>query len=151
MVAGSLQVQLLHAQAVAPSRAHDGDAGLDLSSIEHVVLAPGARATVGTGIAVAVPTGFAGLVCPRSGLASRHGVTVVNGPGVVDAGFRGEVRVVLLNTDCLQSFTIEPGDRIAQLVLVPIALAHVTVVDELTAAARNGAGFGSSGGFGGST
>ncbi len=145
----ALRVQRLRADAVVPERAHDGDAGLDLVAVESAVLAPaGGRATVGTGIAIEVPHGWTGLVCPRSGLAARHGIGVVNGPGVIDAGYRGEVRVVLHNTDPDEPFTIEPGDRIAQLVLVPVLLAEVEQVDELSPALRDAAGFGSTGGFG---
>ena len=144
-----LRVRRLHPDAVLPTRAHPGDAGLDLVATESATLAPGGgRAMVGTGIAVEVPEGWAGLVCPRSGLAARHGIGVVNGPGVVDAGYRGEVRVVLHNTDPVESFAIAPGDRIAQLVLTPVLLADVVEVDELAIATRDAGGFGSTGGFG---
>jgi len=144
-----IRVQLLHEDAVLPTRAHPGDAGLDLVATESATLAPGGgRATIGTGIAIEVPDGWAGLVCPRSGLAAKHGIGVVNGPGVIDAGYRGEVRVVLHNTDPTHAFTIEPGDRIAQLLLTPVLVASVEAVDELTDATRATAGFGSSGGFG---
>jgi dUTP pyrophosphatase len=144
-----LRVRRLRDDAVVPTRAHDGDAGLDLVATDRAELAPGGgRAVVGTGIAVEVPHGFAGLVCPRSGLAARHGIGVVNGPGVVDAGYRGEVRVVLCNTDPSEPFVVEPGDRIAQLVLVPVALPGVEEVGELSVATRDAAGFGSTGGFG---
>ncbi|MCB0877459.1 MAG: dUTP diphosphatase [Thermoleophilia bacterium] len=139
----------LRDDAVLPARSHHDDAGLDLVAVERAELAPGGgRATVGTGIAVEVPEGWAGLVCPRSGLAARHGIGVVNGPGVVDSGYRGEVRVVLHNTDPHEPFTIEPGDRIAQLVLVPVLLGAVEEVDDLSPARRDAAGFGSTGGFG---
>jgi dUTP pyrophosphatase len=131
-----------------PSRAHAGDAGLDLVSVDRCVLEPGARAMVGTGIAIAVPPGWAGLVCPRSGLAARHGIGVVNSPGVIDAGYRGEVRVVLHNTDPIESFEVVPGDRIAQLVLTPVLLAEVEETHELSVAGRDAGGFGSTGGFG---
>ncbi|MCW2926403.1 MAG: dUTP diphosphatase [Thermoleophilia bacterium] len=144
-----LRVQLLHDDAVLPVRAHDGDAGLDLVAVEGATLAPGGgRATIGTGIAVEVPRGWAGLVCPRSGLAARHGIGVVNGPGVVDAGYRGELRVVLHNTDPSEAFVVSPGDRIAQLVLTPVLLGEVLEVAELADATRDVAGFGSTGGFG---
>ena len=144
-----LRVRRLHSDAVLPARAHHSDAGLDLVAVEGATLAAGGgRATIGTGIAVEVPVGWAGLVCPRSGLAARHGIGVVNGPGVIDAGYRGEVRVVLHNTDPTTAFTIAPGDRIAQLVLTPVLLAEVVEVDELAHATRATAGFGSSGGFG---
>jgi dUTP pyrophosphatase len=134
----------LRDDAVVPSRAYDGDAGLDLASCEHVVLEPGERATVGTGLAVAVPDGYAGFVQPRSGLAARHGITIVNAPGLVDAGYRGEVRVVLLNTDSREPFVVEPGMRIAQLVVVPIASAEPVEVEELPESERGVRGFGSS-------
>ena len=144
-----LQVQRLRPDAVLPTRGHDTDAGLDLVSIEEVVLAPGGgRAIVGTGIAIEVPIGWAGLVCPRSGLAARHGIGVVNGPGVIDAGYRGEIRVVLHNTDPVESFTVRPGDRIAQLLLTPVLVGTVEEVDALSDASRDHAGFGSTGGFG---
>jgi dUTP pyrophosphatase len=144
-----LRVRRLHPDAVLPNRAHPADAGLDMVSVEHVTLAPGGgRAMVGTGIAVEIPEGWAGLVCPRSGLATKHGISVVNGPGVVDAGYRGELRVVLLNTDPTEPFEIAPGDRIAQLVLTPVLLADVVEVQELAVATRGDAGFGSTGGFG---
>ena len=134
----------LRDDAVVPSRAYDGDAGLDLASCEHVVLEPGQRATVGTGLAVAVPDGYAGFVQPRSGLAARHGITIVNAPGLVDAGYRGEVRVVLLNTDASEPFVVEPGMRIAQLVVVPVASAEPVEVEELPESERGVRGFGSS-------
>jgi dUTP pyrophosphatase len=134
----------LRDDAVVPSRAYDGDAGLDLTSCEQVVLEPGERATVGTGLAVAVPDGYAGFVQPRSGLASRHGITIVNAPGLVDSGYRGEVRVVLLNTDAREAFVVEPGMRIAQLVVVPVASAEPVDVEELPESERGVRGFGSS-------
>ncbi len=146
---GELRVRRLDEAAVLPTRAHPADAGLDLVAVESATLAPGGgRATVGTGIAIEVPEGWAGLVCPRSGLAARHGIGVVNGPGVIDAGYRGEVRVVLSNSDPVEPFTVAPGDRIAQLVLMPVSLAPVVEVDELAIATRDAAGFGSTGGFG---
>jgi dUTP pyrophosphatase len=145
----ALRVRRLHEGAVLPTRAHPGDAGIDLVAVEGATLAPGGgRATIGTGIAVEVPHGWAGLVCPRSGLASRHGIGVVNGPGVIDAGYRGEVRVVLVNSDPHAAFEVVPGDRIAQLVLTPVLLAEVEEAHELSAAARDAGGFGSTGGFG---
>lgn len=144
-----LRVRRLHEDAVLPARQHAGDAGLDLVAVEGARLAPGGgRATIGTGIAVEVPEGWAGLVCPRSGLAARHGIGVVNGPGVIDAGYRGEVRVVLVNGDPSEPFEVAPGDRIAQLVLTPVLLAEVVEVEELAAASRSADGFGSTGGFG---
>lgn len=148
-VPAQLRVRRLHADAVVPSRQHPGDAGIDLVAVEHATLAPGGgRATIGTGIAVEVPVGYAGLVCPRSGLAARHGIGVVNGPGIIDAGYRGEVRVVLSNSDPIAAFEVSPGDRIAQLVLTPVSLAEVVEVEKLAPAARDAAGFGSTGGFG---
>jgi dUTP pyrophosphatase len=134
----------LSEQAVVPTRAYDGDAGLDLSATERVELAPGARAVVGTGIAVAIPEGHAGFVQPRSGLAARHGISVVNSPGLVDAGYRGELEVVLLNTDLAETFVVEPGMRIAQLVVLPVALPEPVEVSELPASERGEKGFGSS-------
>lgn len=134
----------LREDAVVPTRAYDGDAGLDLASCERVELRPGERATVGTGLAVAVPDGYAGFVQPRSGLAARHGITIVNAPGLVDSGYRGEVRVVLHNTDAREAFVVEPGMRIAQLVVVPVAPVDPVEVDELPASERGVRGFGSS-------
>ena len=139
-----LPIRKLRDDAVVPTRAYDGDAGLDLASCERVVLAPGARATVGTGLAVAVPDGYAGFVQPRSGLASRNGITIVNAPGLVDSGYRGELRVVLLNTDERESFVVEPGMRIAQLVVLPIAAVDPVEVEELPESERGVRGFGSS-------
>jgi dUTP pyrophosphatase len=139
-----LPIRRLRPDAVVPERAYTGDAGLDLSSCEHVELAPGERATVGTGLAVAIPEGFAGYVQPRSGLAARHGITIVNAPGLVDSGYRGELRVVLLNTDRDEPFVVEPGMRIAQLVVVPIPGVEPVVVDELPESERGVRGFGSS-------
>ena len=139
-----LPILRLRAEAVVPSRAYDGDAGFDLAACERVELAPGERATVGTGLAVAVPDGYAGFVQPRSGLASRHGITIVNAPGLVDSGYRGEVRVVLLNTDPREPFVVEPGMRIAQLVVVPVPDVETVEVDELPQSERGVRGFGSS-------
>lgn len=139
-----LPIQRLHADAVVPQRAYTGDAGLDLASCERVELAPGERALVGTGLAVAIPEGHAGFVQPRSGLASRHGLTVVNSPGLVDSGYRGELRVVLLNTDRVEPFVVEPGMRIAQLVVLPIPELELVEVDELPSSERGVRGFGSS-------
>jgi dUTP pyrophosphatase len=139
-----LPVRRLRDGAVVPSRAYEGDAGLDLAASEHVELAPGQRAAVGTGIAVAIPDGHAGLVVPRSGLAARHGITIVNTPGLVDAGYRGEIRVVLLNTDEREPFVVESGMRIAQLVVVALPELELVEVDELPASERGVRGFGSS-------
>jgi dUTP pyrophosphatase len=140
-----LEVTRLRDGAELPSAAYPGDAGLDLTACERVTLGPGERAVVPTGIAVTIPEGYAGLVTPRSGLAARHGISVVNGPGLIDAGYRGELQAILLNTDPRESFTVEPGMRIAQLVLVPVAVAHVVEVGELAASVRGTAGLGSSG------
>jgi dUTP pyrophosphatase len=139
-----LPVKLLHDEATMPTRAYDGDAGLDLAASERVELGPGERASVGTGLAVAIPEGHAGFVQPRSGLAARHGITVLNSPGLVDAGYRGELKVVLLNTDKNEAFVVEPGMRIAQLVVVPVFPAEPREIAELPASERDGRGFGSS-------
>ena len=139
-----LAIRRLRDDAVLPERAYSGDAGLDLAACERVELAPGERATVPTGLAVAIPEGFAGFVQPRSGLAARHGLTVVNSPGLVDSGYRGELRVVLLNTDTSKPFVVEPGMRIAQLVVLPVPEVTPVVVDELPASERGVRGFGSS-------
>jgi dUTP diphosphatase len=140
----ALPVLRLRPEAVLPARAYDGDAGLDLSSCERVELGPGERAVVSTGLAVAIPDGYAGFVQPRSGLAARNGITIVNTPGLVDAGYRGEVRIVLLNTDAREPFVVEAGMRIAQLVVVPVAGIEVEEVDELPESERGVRGFGSS-------
>ncbi|TML77148.1 MAG: dUTP diphosphatase [Actinobacteria bacterium] len=130
--------------ATLPTRAYEGDAGLDLAACERVELGPGQRAVVSTGLAVAIPEGHAGLVLPRSGLAVRHGIGKVNAPGLIDAGYRGEVKVVLLNTDRDEAFVVEPGMRIAQLVVVPVVLTEPKEVPELPASERGDKGFGSS-------
>jgi dUTP pyrophosphatase len=140
-----LPVRRLHPDLPLPAYAHPGDAGADLCAAEDVVLPPGGRATVGTGLAVAVPEGFAAFVHPRSGLAARHGITVVNAPGTVDAGYRGEVRVVLLNTDPDEPFTVRRGDRIAQLVVQPVTRVRFVDVAELPPSPRGEGGFGSTG------
>ena len=134
----------LHDGATLPTRAYEHDAGLDLAACEKVELGPGERAAVGTGLAVAIPEGHAGFVQPRSGLAASHGITVLNTPGLVDAGYRGELKVVLLNTDRTEPFVVEPGMRIAQLVVVPVALPEPREVDELPDTERGEKGFGSS-------
>ncbi|HWF36009.1 MAG TPA: dUTP diphosphatase [Solirubrobacteraceae bacterium] len=141
----SLRVRRLDPAAQAPTRAHAGDAGLDLYALEGASLGPGERASVGTGIAVEIPDGQAGLVLARSGLAHRHGIALVNAPGLIDSGYRGEVRVLLLNTDRGERFEILPGDRIAQLVLVSVEAPAVVVADELELSERGSGGFGSSG------
>ena len=139
-----LPVKRLHEGAVLPTRAYEGDAGLDLAACERIELAPGQRAVVSTGLTVAIAEGHAGFVQPRSGLAARHGIAVLNSPGLVDAGYRGELKVVLLNTDPVETFVVEPGMRIAQLVVVPVALPNPTEVDELPGSERGEKGFGSS-------
>jgi dUTP pyrophosphatase len=139
-----LPIQRLHDGAVLPERAYAGDAGLDLAACERLELGPGERALVGTGLAVAIPQGYAGFVQPRSGLAARHGLTVVNSPGLVDSGYRGEIRVVLLNTDRREPFVVEPGMRIAQLVVLPVPELETVEVEELPASERGVRGFGSS-------
>jgi len=140
-----LRVRRLDPAARLPSRAYDGDAGLDLYALEHAELGPGERVSVRTGIAVEIPLGQAGLVLPRSGLAARHGIALVNAPGLIDAGYRGELKVLLLNTDRALGFKVEAGDRIAQLVLVRVETSEVTEVDELALSERGAGGFGSSG------
>ncbi len=139
-----LPVHRLRDEAVLPAPAYAGDAGLDLAACERVELGPGERATVGTGLAVAIPDGYAGFVQPRSGLAARHGITIVNAPGLVDSGYRGELRVVLLNTDRAEPFVVEPGMRIAQLVVMPVTATELVEVDELPESDRGVRGFGSS-------
>jgi dUTP pyrophosphatase len=139
-----LPVMRLHEGATLPTRAYEGDAGLDLSACERVELGPGERAVVSTGLAVAIPEGHAGFVLPRSGLAVRHGIGKVNAPGLIDAGYRGELKVVLLNTDRNETFVVEPGMRIAQLVIVPVALPVPREVTELPGSERGEKGFGSS-------
>jgi dUTP pyrophosphatase len=145
MVAPDLPVLRLDPSLPLPAYAHPGDAGADLVAAADVVLPPGGRATVGTGMAIAVPDGYAAFVHPRSGLASRHGITVVNAPGTVDAGYRGEVRVVLLNTDPAEPFTVRRGDRIAQLVVQPVTHVRFLEVAELPATPRGEGGLGSTG------
>jgi dUTP pyrophosphatase len=140
-----LEFARLNAAAVLPTRAYAGDAGLDLYSVEAARIEPLARASVGTGIAVAIPPSHAGLVLPRSGLAARHGIALVNAPGLIDAGYRGELRVLLLNTDRSEPFEIAPGDRIAQLVIVSLPTVELHECETLDAAARGERGFGSSG------
>ena len=139
-----LPITRLREEAVVPERAYTGDAGLDLAACERVELAPGERALVGTGLAVAIPEGYAGFVQPRSGLAARHGLSVVNSPGLVDSGYRGELRVVLLNTDASERFVVEPGMRIAQLVVLRVPELELVEVDQLPGSERGVRGFGSS-------
>ena len=140
-----LGIRRLDPAAVVPTRAHDDDGGLDLYACEPVEIAPGERASIRTGIAVELPQRHAGLVLPRSGLADRHGIALVNAPGLIDAGYRGEVRVLLLNTDARETFTANAGDRIAQLVVVRAEAPDVVELEELDPSPRGDAGFGSSG------
>lgn len=140
-----LRVAKLKDEAVLPSRAHVGDAGLDLYACEAAHIGPGERWPVGTGVAVEIADGYAGLVLPRSGLAREHGISLVNAPGLIDSGYRGEVQVLLLNTDPAETFRIEPGDRIAQLLVTPVALPEPVEAEALAESARGDGGFGSSG------
>ena len=140
-----LAVRRLSAGARLPSRSYPGDAGLDLYSAEAAIVGPGERASLATGIALELPEGHAGLVLPRSGLAARHGIALANAPGLIDAGYRGELRVLLLNTDRVEPFEVKPGERIAQLVVVAVEAAEPVEVAELAASERAERGFGSSG------
>lgn len=135
---------LINAETI-PTYSHPGDAGADLSSAENLVLHPGERATVATGVSIAIPAGFVVFVVPRSGLAAKHGITVVNSPGTVDAGYRGELRVTLLNTDLREPFRINKGDRIAQMIVMPVVQARFIPVDKLPESERGESGFGSTG------
>ncbi|WP_441327504.1 dUTP diphosphatase [Kocuria sp.] len=141
----AVRVQRLDPDLPLPEFARPGDAGMDLRSREDVTIAPGQRALIATGIAIAVPAGWGGFVNPRSGLAANYGITVLNAPGTVDSGYRGEVKVTLLNTDSQRSFEVHRGDRIAQLVLQRVGVVDVVEVDELDTTARGDRGFGSSG------
>ncbi len=140
-----LKVQLLSDSATLPTRSHDGDAGLDLYAAEPAHIGPGERWQVATGIAVEIPAGHAGLVLPRSGLAQRHGISLVNAPGLIDAGYRGEVKVLLLNNDPAEIFRIEPGDRIAQLLVTPFVSVEPQQSEALSETGRGDGGFGSTG------
>jgi dUTP pyrophosphatase len=139
-----LGIRRLHEDAVVPDRAYEGDAGLDLAACERHELGPGERAVVGTGLAVEIPAGYAGFVQPRSGLAAKHGITILNSPGLVDSGYRGEVRIILLNTDRAETFVVEPGMRIAQLVVQAVEAVELDEVGELAESERGARGFGSS-------
>jgi dUTP pyrophosphatase len=139
-----LGIRRLHEDAVVPDRAYEGDAGLDLAACERHELGPGERAVVGTGLAVEIPAGYAGFVQPRSGLAAKHGITILNSPGLVDSGYRGEVRIILLNTDQTKTFVVEPGMRIAQLVVQAVEAVELDEVGELAESERGARGFGSS-------
>ena len=140
-----LPIQRLREDAVIPERAYEGDAGLDLAACDRVELGPGERAVVGTGLAVAIPDGYAGFVQPRSGLADRHGISIVNSPGLIDSGYRGEIKVILLNTDASTPFVVDRGMRIAQLVVLPVPGLEVVETDELPETERGVRGYGSSG------
>lgn len=140
-----LPILKLKDEAILPTRAHPGDAGLDLYACEAAHIGPGERWSVGTGVGVEIPEGHAGLVLPRSGLARDHGISLVNAPGLIDSGYRGELRVLLLNTDPAETFRVEAGDRIAQLVLTPIVTPEPVEAAELTESVRGRGGFGSSG------
>jgi len=140
-----LPILKLKDEAILPTRAHPGDAGLDLYACEAAHIGPGERWSVGTGVGVEIPEGHAGLVLPRSGLARDHGISLVNAPGLIDSGYRGELRVLLLNTDPAETFRVEAGDRLAQLVLTPIATPEPIEAAELTESVRGRSGFGSSG------
>ena len=139
----SVDVPIIAAQV--PAYAHPGDAGADLVSTEALRLEPGQRALVGTGVRIALPDGYVAFVVPRSGLAARHGITIVNSPGTVDAGYRGEIKVSLLNTDASQAYDVAVGDRIAQLIIMPVPRVLFVAVDELPDSSRGEGGFGSTG------
>ena len=138
-------VEVLFTGKNAPTIAHPGDAGADLSSTDFVTLEPGARATVGTGLSIALPDGFVAFVVPRSGLAAKHGISIVNSPGTVDAAYRGEICVTLINLDPREAFVVNPGDRIAQLIVMPLVRPHFVAVEVLPGTHRADGGFGSSG------
>jgi dUTP pyrophosphatase len=139
------RIEVLIGSGHIPEYSHPGDAGADLHAAEAALLAPGARATVGTGVSIALPDGYVGFVVPRSGLAARHGITIVNSPGTVDAGYRGEIRVTLLNTDPSAEYSIAVGDRIAQLIVQPVTRARFIPVERLPGSERGESGFGSTG------
>lgn len=138
-------IKILSRDAQIPHMAYNGDAGVDLRSVERIVLKPQERAMVATGLAIALPEGYAGCILPRSGLAAKHGISIVNAPGLIDSNYRGELKVILLNTDPDNSFTIEIGDRIAQLIVMPVPTINFEQVEELTESQRGESGFGSSG------
>lgn len=140
-----VSIKILSRDAQIPHMAYNGDAGVDLRSVDRIVLEPQERAMVATGLAIALPEGYAGFVLPRSGLAAKHGISIVNAPGLIDSNYRGELKVILLNTDPDKSFTIEIGDRIAQLIVMPVPTINFEQVEELTESQRGESGFGSSG------
>lgn len=137
--------EVLITGAQIPTFAHPGDAGADICASETLTLEPGQRATVGTGLSIALPFGFVAFIVPRSGLAAKHGITIVNSPGTVDAGYRGEIRVTLLNTDTTKAFTVSSGDRIAQMIVMPICRPRFVPVERLPDSQRGENGFGSTG------
>ncbi len=141
----NLPITMLDSELEAPRFAHQDDAGLDLRSAIDIVIEPGCRALVPTGVAVAIPEAHAGLVVPRSGLAAKHGISIVNAPGLIDSGYRGEIKVILINTDTSEAFSIQRGDRIAQLVVIAVPPIELAYVDELSSSQRGTQGFGSSG------
>lgn len=140
-----LPIKRLDPRATLPQQAHEGDAGFDLCALDSATIAPRQRAKIATGLAIALPPGHAGLVLPRSGLAAKHGIALVNAPGLIDEGYRGEISVLLLNTDSESAFEVEAGMRIAQLVVTPVATPALFEVQDLDATARGAGGFGSSG------
>ena len=140
-----LPIKRLVPEASLPTRSHPGDAGMDLYAVESMTLKPGERASIGTGLSIALPSGWGALVVPRSGLAAKHGIGVVNGPGLIDEGYRGEIRVLLINHAPSDAFHVEPGDRIAQLVLISVPEVELLEVDDLPVSDRAEGGFGSSG------
>jgi dUTP pyrophosphatase len=140
-----LAIRRLRPDAVVPARAYEGDAGVDLAACDRVVLGPGERAVIGTGLAAEIPDGYAGFVLPRSGLAAHHGLAVVNAPGLIDSGYRGEVKVILLNTDRAEPFVVEPGMRVAQLVVQAVEEVRIVEAEELSGSQRGAGGHGSSG------
>ena len=140
-----IDIQQLDEGLPVPKYAHDGDAGCDLRSAVDVELAPGERSLVPTGVAIAIPQGYAGFVQPRSGMAAKHGISVVNAPGLIDSHYRGELKVILINTDAREAFSVKRGDKIAQLVIQPVVTASFNVVNSLDETVRGAGGFGSSG------
>lgn len=138
-------IEVLISSGQVPAYAHPGDAGADLHAAEAALLGPGERATIGTGVSIALPNGYVAFVVPRSGLAARHGITIVNSPGTVDAGYRGEIRVTLLNTDMVEAYSVAVGDRIAQLIVQQVTRARFVQVERLPGSHRGESGFGSTG------
>ena len=141
----TVNYKIFDEEVIAPSYAHAGDAGLDLRSTANLIIEPGKRCIVPTGIAFEIPDGYAGLIIPRSGLAAKHGISIVNAPGLIDSGYRGEIKIILLNTSNDEAFNIQKNDRIAQIMFVPYCTANLNLVEELNESERNLGGFGSSG------